>query len=118
MCGFEIRSLSNTTSTTVFNLCISVTEIIYCNYKHLHATKVRQFTMFFVLIGSFIALTMVHTTANSCNYGIKEFSILSDSFTAGFAFVNSYCQNIVLADEVLLTLNLFATTLAIIRTLA
>ena len=42
---------------------------------------------------------MVHTTANSCNYGIKEFSILSDSFTAGFAFVNSYCQNIVLADE-------------------
>ena len=49
----------------------------------------------------FLTLTFTahQTFGGSCNYGVKEYSVLSDSFTAGFGFVDSYCQNVLSADE-------------------
>ena len=52
-----------------------------------------------LLSGLLFVIIVQHATAGMCNYGIKEYSVLSDYFTAGFAFVDSYCQNLVTESD-------------------
>ena len=54
--------------------------------------QVHALSILFVL---FKATSIVFS---SCNYGVKEYSVLSDSFTAGFAFIDGYCQSVVTTD--------------------